>query len=246
VEPTVPVSREVLLRLKRRHRGYLVVLITEIILLLLLPLTQHVSWLLSVLMIALCGVVIGFVSRYSALRRTRAVIYTLGALAVFMEILWHLGLRFDPALGRWLTIPHVIAWLVFLTLSLVRKVRTLISEPYVTTSVVMGAASGYLLVGISGGVMLVAIAALSPDSFTVAHQAVAGLANGGSHSLAAVEDAPLLMAASFNILTTIGSAVVYPADVLGEVAVTVITVAGQLYVAILIAMILGRFHRRPR
>jgi hypothetical protein len=102
------------------------------------------------------------------------------------------------------------------------------------------------LVGISGGVMLVAIAALSPDSFTVVHKAVAGLANGGSHSLAAVEDAPLLMAASFNILTTVGSAVVYPADVLGEVAVTVITVAGQLYVAILIAMILGRFHRRPR
>lgn len=243
----MPVSREVVLRLKRRHRGYLIVLTTEIILLLALPLAQHVGWLLSVLMIALCGVVIGYVSRYSALRRTRAVIYALGALAVLMEIFWHLGLRFDPALGRWLTIPHVIAWLVFLALALLRKVRTLISEPYVTTSVVMGAASGYLLVGISGGVMLVAIAALSPSSFTLAHQAaVAGLSNGGSHSLAVVNDAPLLMAAAFNILTTVGSAVVSPADVLGEVAVTVITVAGQLYVAILIALILGRFHRRPR
>jgi hypothetical protein len=37
---------------------------------------------------------------------------------------------------------------------------------------------------------------------------------------------------------------VEPVDVLGAVAVTVITVAGQLNVAILIGLILGRFHRR--
>ena len=242
----MPVSREVLLRLKRRHRGYKIVLVTEIILLLLLPLAQQLSWLLSVLMITLCGVIIGFVSRYSALRRTRAAIYVLGALAVVMEIIWHIGLRFDPVVGRWLTIPHVIAWLVFLALTLVRKVRTLIMEPYVTVSVVMGAASGYLLVGISGGVMLVAIAALSPESFTVGHPGIASLLNDGSLSLAAVNNAPLLMAAAFNILTTVGSAIVAPTDVLGEVAITVITVSGQLYVAILIAMILGRFHRRQQ
>lgn len=242
----MPISREVLLRLRHRHRGYLIVLVTEIILLLSLPLAQRVNWLLSVLMIALCGVVIGFVSRYSALRRTRSLIYLFGALAVVMEILWHLGLRFDPALGRWLTIPHVIAWLLFLALTLLRKVKALISEPYVTTSVVMGAASGYLLVGISGGVMLVAIAALSPASFHATHLAMAGMTNGGSDALAAVDNSPLLMAAAFNILTTVGSAMVEPVDVLGAVAVTVITVAGQLYVAILIGLILGRFHRRSR
>jgi hypothetical protein len=46
------------------------------------------------------------------------------------------------------------------------------------------------------------------------------------------------------MLTTVGTPVVNPTDVLGQVAVTIITVSGQLYVAILIALILGRYHKR--
>ncbi len=236
------VSREVLLRLKRRHRGYLVVLGVQILLLLLLPVAQHVPWLLSVLMISLCCVLIGFVSRFSPLKRTKPLVYSLGAIAVLMEVVWHLGLRFNPTLGQWLTVPHVVAWLIFLTLTLLRKVRTLINEPYVTTSVVLGAASGYLLVGIAGGVMMIAISALSPLSLTVADLSKAPVI--GSASVGVVADAPSLMAASFNMLTTVGTPVVNPTDVLGQVAVTIITVSGQLYVAILIALILGRYHKR--
>jgi hypothetical protein len=53
-----------------------------------------------------------------------------------------------------------------------------------------------------------------------------------------------LMAASFNLLTTVGSGVMNSGDVTSQVVVTAITVSGQLYVAILIALILGRFHQR--
>ena len=56
--------------------------------------------------------------------------------------------------------------------------------------------------------------------------------------------APALMAASFEILTTVGSGVLRSASVTGQVITVVITIAGQLYIAILIALILGRFHRR--
>lgn len=236
------VSREVLLRLKRRHRGYVIVLAVQILLLLSLPLAQHAPWLLSVLMISLCCVLIGFVSRFSPLRRTKPLVYTLGATAVLMEVLWHVALRFNPGLGQWLTIPHVIVWLIFLVLVLLRKVRTLINEPYVTTAVILGAASGYLLVGIAGGVMLIAISALSPFSLTVAELSRASVIGSGSNGL--MVDAPSLMAASFNMLTTVGTPVVSTTDVLGQVAVTIITVSGQLYVAILIALILGRYHKR--
>jgi hypothetical protein len=52
------------------------------------------------------------------------------------------------------------------------------------------------------------------------------------------------MAASFGLLTTVGTAVLSPASVTAQVMATVITVAGQLYVAILIALILSRVHRR--
>jgi len=39
------------------------------------------------------------------------------------------------------------AWLLFFGVSLMRLLRVLIREPYVTTSVVMGSALGYLLIG---------------------------------------------------------------------------------------------------
>jgi hypothetical protein len=42
----------------------------------------------------------------------------------------------------------------------------------------------------------------------------------------------------------VGSGVLSPASVPAQVLATAITVAGQLYVAILIALILGRVHRR--
>jgi hypothetical protein len=242
----VRVSRDVLVRLRRRHRGYLVVLAVEIALLLSMPLCQVFPWLLSVMMISLCIVLIVFVSRYSPLRRTRPLIFGLGTAAVLMEIIWHLALRFDPMLGRLLTLPHVIAWLLFLVVALLRKVKTLIREPFVTTSVVMGAASGYLLVGIAGGVMLIAIGVLSPHSFDVMALPAAQSHLPAMLTLGTAADAPALMAAAFNMLTTVGSPVVNPTDVLGQVAITVITVSGQLYVAILIALILSRFHKRPQ
>jgi hypothetical protein len=52
------------------------------------------------------------------------------------------------------------------------------------------------------------------------------------------------MAAAMNLLTTAGTALLNPRNVTAQVISSAITVAGQLYVAILIALILGRFHRR--
>jgi hypothetical protein len=55
---------------------------------------------------------------------------------------------------------------------------------------------------------------------------------------------PALIAASFTMLTTVGTNVLNTGNVAGQVVTIVITVLGQLYVAILIALILGRVHRR--
>ena len=56
--------------------------------------------------------------------------------------------------------------------------------------------------------------------------------------------APTLMAGSMNLLTTAGTSLLDPRNVTAQVVSSAITVTGQLYVAILIALILGRFHRR--
>jgi hypothetical protein len=52
------------------------------------------------------------------------------------------------------------------------------------------------------------------------------------------------MAASFGLLTTVGTSVLTSSNVTVQVIANVITIAGQLYVAILIALILGRVQKR--
>jgi hypothetical protein len=235
----VRLTRQSLQRIRHRHFGYRITLLTQVALLLLLPVSQRQPWVLSLMLCLLALVLMVFLSRYSVLQRTRPLVYALGGLALGLELLWHVALVRSPAMAAGLTFPHVLVWVLFLLLSTVRKVRTLIREPFVTVSVVLGAASGYFTLGIAGGLLLTALWVLDPAGFQLA--ALPPVAAGHSPVLTA---GPALMAASFGLLTTVGTAVLSPASVTAQVMATVITVAGQLYVAILIALILSRVHRR--
>ena len=236
-------TRQGLLQIRHRHFGYRITLAVELLLLALLPLAQRVPWLLSLLLSLLAMVLVGTVSRYSPLRSTRPLIYGLGALAVLLELIWHGALLWAPALGRWLTLPHVTVWVLFLLVAVLRKVRTLIREPFVTISVVLGAASGYLLVGIAGGVLLTALWVLHPAGFaaTALPPQLPGVVHSVDNTLVV---APALMASAFGLLTTVGTDVLAARDVSAQVLAYAITIAGQLYVAILIGLILGRVHQR--
>ena len=232
-------TREQLQRIRHRHLGYRITLVYELLLLLMLPLAQLFTPLLSLLLIGQALVLMVFVSRFSSLKRTRPLMYGLGCTAIALEVIWHLALTFSPGFGRALTLPHVVVWVMFLLVAVVRKVRSLIREPFVTMSVVLGAASGYLTVGIAGGVLLTAMWVLQPAAFLAS--ALPALTASGDASVAM---APSLMAASFGLLTTVGTAVLTPSNVAVQVIANVITIAGQLYVAILIALILGRVQKR--
>jgi hypothetical protein len=233
------ISREQLQRIRLRHLGYRITLVYELLLLLLLPVAQQITLLLSLLLIGQATVFMVFVSRYSALRRTRPLMYGLGCTAIAMEVIWHAALFWSPSLGRAITTPHVVVWVLFLLVTVLRKVKSLIREPFVTTSVVLGAASGYLTVGIAGGVLLTAMWVLQPSAFVAS--ALPAMSAG---AVASVAVAPALMAASFGLLTTVGTSVLTPSNVTVQVIANVITIAGQLYVAILIALILGRVQKR--
>jgi hypothetical protein len=233
------ITREQLQRIRRRHLGYRITLVYELVLLLLLPLAQLFPPLLSLLLIGQALVFMVFVSRFSSLKGSRPVMYALGCLAIALEVIWHLALIWTPDFGRVLTMPHVVVWVMFLLLAVVRKVRSLIREPFVTMSVVLGAASGYLTVGIAGGVLLTAMWVLQPAAFVASTLPAVGLSGDVS-----VAVAPALMAASFGLLTTVGTEVLTSSNVAVQVLANVITIAGQLYVAILIALILGRVQKR--
>ena len=232
-------TREQLERIRHRHFGYRITLVYELVLLTLLPLAQLFTPLLSLLLIGQALVFMVFVSRFSSLRATRPLMYGLGCTAIALEVIWHLALIWLPGFGRILTLPHVVVWVVFLLVAVVRKVKSLIREPFVTMSVVLGAASGYLTVGIAGGVMLTAMWVLQPAAFVAST-----LPTLTSSGVANVAVAPSLMAASFGLLTTVGTDVLTSSNVTAQVIANVITIAGQLYVAILIALILGRVQKR--
>lgn len=249
LEPGVPTSRVItdrgytradVERLRKRHRGYQLTLAVEVLLVLLLPVAEQWPWLLSLMLVLMAGVLILFLSRYSLMQRSRVVVYTFGSLAITLELLWQLLRQLDPHWGVLFTVPHVIVWVVFLTLVLLRKVQGLVREPFVTVSVVMGAASGYLLIGIAGGLLFTALWVFQPEAFILADLPAAG--RDAASQLLTI--APALMAAAMNLLTTAGTALLNPRNVTAQVISSAITVAGQLYVAILIALILGRFHRR--
>jgi hypothetical protein len=89
------------------------------------------------------------------------------------------------------------------------------------------------LIGFTGGIVLNSLLVLDPAAFSVAGSPLGDLP-------AAIAYAPHVLGAAFGSLTTLGSPVLNQ-DSLTSVSASVgITIVGQLYVAILIAGVLGK------
>ena len=224
-------------RIRSRHRGYRNMLLLELLIIWLVPLAQHHAVLIDLSAVVLLLFFMNFTAHLTVLRSGQRLVFVLGACAIAVQLLWAV-LRLWPellpfipsggaALGG-LALLRLILMMLFFGNTLVRMVRGLIREPFVTASVLMGAAAGYVQIGLLGGALLNTIHTLHPTSFIPLHPPA---------------DAALTMA-SLGFLTTASSAVLAPNDLVGQAAAFSITIVGQLYVAILIALVLGRFHRR--
>ena len=231
--------REQIERIRRRHRGYRLLLATSTLVVLLQPLAQRWPLLNSLAAIVLALVMMLFLTRFSPLRAHRKSFYGLGIAAIASELLWMFGLAHWPALTIHLASLHLVIWTLFIGAFLLRKSLALMLEPYVTKAVVMGAAAGYLLIGYLGAFLLHTLLLWHPDAFDLSQ-----LPPGVDPVHSPQRAFPAMEVASFGALTTSGSAIAQPGEVLASTGCLVITILGQLYVAVLIALILGRFHRR--
>jgi hypothetical protein len=234
-------SREQIHRIRRRHGGYRVLLLTISLILLLQPAAAIWPLLNSLASITLALVMMLFLTRYSPLQMQmhRRLLYGLGIAAIVMELVWMVCLQGHLVLGAHLAIPRLLIWTLFIGDFLLRKVRSLMLEPYVTLAVLMGAAAGYLLIGYLGAFLLHTLLLWHPASFDRAL-----LPAGTDPLLEPMRTFPAMVLASFGSLTTVGNPITLPRHLLGSTGGLVITLTGQLYVAVLIALILGRFHRR--
>ena len=224
-------------RIRQRHLGYRYVLALMVVLLLAQPLAHALPLLNCGLVILLATFLMVGLTRVSPLLNSRIPAYCLGCLAIALEIPYALMIKQNISPSFAFTFAHVLAWIAFFGLYLFRMVRALVREPYVTTSVVMGATSGYLLIGFSGGIVLDALMYLKSDSF-------APLKDVYSSSDGVILRLPQMILGSFGYLTSVGNASLVPVSLEAQVICTLITIVGQLYIAIMIGLMLGRFHHR--
>lgn len=231
--------RDQIERIRRRHHGYQMLLATISLLLLLQPLAHRWPLLNPLGAIALALVTLLYISRYSLLRIRLNWFIGLGIAGIVGQLLFVVGNQVIPGLMLHLAVVDLAVWGVFLGAVILRLTRALMREPYVTLAVVMGAAAGYLLIGYAGAFLLHTLLLLQPDEF-----AVNLLSPGINPTLNPLQSFPSMVTASLGALTTSGSSIGRPGALVPASACLLITILGQLYVAVLIALILGRFHRR--
>ncbi|MEB3276296.1 MAG: hypothetical protein VKM92_04940 [Cyanobacteriota bacterium] len=245
--------------LKQRHRYYRSLLVVEVLALLGLSSLQRAPQLMGLLYLLITGVVVVFDSPLLASHRLqtkgllerlngrhrnhiervlwrRRVIVWGWLVCLAMEVVWQSALVLNPTLAVTLSTPHLVVWLALILQMLWSLVNALAEEPQFTGAVLMGAAAGYLLVGFAGGILLTSLFVLEPTAFNVPQQA-GGLAAGIVH-------APRLLGAAFGCLTTLGSPALKLDHLTALSAANAITMMGQLYLAIMIAGVLGK--PRPR
>lgn len=141
-------------RIRQRHRGYRLLLFTISAVVLIQPLARQWPFITPVMAILMALVMMLFLTRYSPLQANKRLLYGLGMAAITCELLWLLALVIDFSLAQHLAILHLLVWGTFISTFLLRKAKALMIEPYVTLAVVMGAASGYLLIGYLGAFLL--------------------------------------------------------------------------------------------
>jgi hypothetical protein len=139
-----------------------------------------------------------------------------------------------PSLAKHLSLIHLLLWALFIGVFIVRRVQSLMLEPYVTPYVLMGACSGYLLIGYAGSFLLHSLmiwhpAAVDPASLPADIDPIA-------HPLKVF---PAMVCASFEALTILGNGVSRAGQLGGRVCCLTIAILGQLDVAMLIGLILG-------
>ena len=153
-------------------------------------------------------------------------------LALLIELIWQTALVFEPALATQLSVVHLVIWLVLMLQLLWNLINALAEEPLFNGDLLMGAAAGYLLVGFTGGIVLNSLLVLDPAAFNLQDH---------GHALPdRIGHAPAMLGAAFASLTTIGSPVLRNGNLTSLTASVGITIVGQLYVAILIAGVLGK------
>jgi len=162
-------------------------------------------------------------------RRLRTVTAVLSVFGILCQ--WSLRVGGTP-LSRALVFAFVAAFLAFLTLVILISV---FREETVTSDVIMGALCAYFLMGVTWGTAYALVALLSPGAFSVSPT----LAAAAQWGVPTTPMTPLMQYYSFGALSTLGAGDITPISGEARTLSVIEAIAGQLYLTILIARLVG-------
>jgi hypothetical protein len=161
---------------------------------------------------------------------------------VLVQILWMLSPTTFAVVG----FPLLLLVMVFIFWSLKRLLICLAQETRIGMPVLAGAVAGYLLLGISGGLLFGVMQTVAPGSFLDK--------TAGAHSLALADlpktamglqvwtmDFSRIQYFAFVSLTTVGFGDIIPATPIAQLASVSLSICGPLYLAIVMGLLISRY-----
>lgn len=126
-----------------------------------------------------------------------------------------------------LALLHVAGIVVFFSLSIWRALRQVLFSGEITTNKILGAICVFLMLGIVWSLLYVIVADLVPTAFK------------DQAPLAWYDAFPRYIYFSFVTLTTLGFGDITPSEPIAQFLVYMEAVVGQLYIAVLVASLVG-------
>jgi voltage-gated potassium channel len=171
-----------------------------------------------------------FLSGVLSLEKKRLYIYFLSLIALVVG--W------VSTLNEWNVIADIsrvlnVSFFFLVVFSMILQIAT---ARIVTAKVILEAISGYILLGILFAVVIAGITQRDPGAFSITQQ--------GSGPEVPADILGQSMYFAFVTLATLGYGDIVPLEPYSRALTTVICITGQLYIAIIIAILVGKFASR--
>ncbi|NDC14564.1 MAG: two pore domain potassium channel family protein [Synechococcaceae bacterium WB9_2_170] len=238
--------------MRQRHRFYrhLFLLSVGVMVLIALPYPiRRLSVVCSGLLILLLTLALGEpLQPGQHKRRWPDSLYRLIGLAAFgFQVVWLLS----PFSGQWSSgVPVMGLLTLFVFWSLRRLLICLGRETVISGQVIMGAVAGYLLLGITGGLLFSVLETVAPGSFINAardHQslAIAVLPQHPDQLATWTFDLSRIYYFAFVSLTTVGFGDIVPATPPAQMASVALSISGPIYLAVVMGLLISRNTVQP-
>jgi len=172
--------------------------------------------------------------------------WLLGMAALVSSLGWYL----TPLSARGTGVAMLILWTLFVGWSTVRLVRGLGYEQRITGRVLMGACAGYLLIGLTGGLLFSALETIHSGSFSSVHGSAIRVPNtdqlnGTANMLVWQFNFVRLNYFAFVSLTTVGYGDIAPIEPVARLASVALSVLGPFYIAVVVGIVVSRYIDSP-